>query len=117
LKKCSGLIFILFFFSSCTRVQFVENGSKEFALSSVHGSEKIIETTGIQEFYFWGMIPEVATIDLDQAFKDENVSSPSMVKIERVHTAYSLLMTFLTLGLYVPSPYRIEVYSKGENRP
>ena len=115
--KFSMMIKCFIFFSlltSCSTIEFSDNGQKHFNVSSVAESEKVVTIYGTADFYFWGMLPGVSKINLDDAFFEQGVHEPSMVKIERVSTLQSVFYSLVTLGLYLPEPYRISVYSKKE---
>jgi hypothetical protein len=105
---------LIFLLTSCSTIEFVQNGKQEFSISSITGSENFIQIEDEVPFYFWGIMPDMATVDFDKIFFDKGVHNPSMVKVERIRTFKSTLYSLLTLGLYLPEPYRVTVFSKGE---
>jgi len=98
--------------SSCSQIEFVQNGFKPFRISAQGGSEKVIEVQGEVPFYFWGLVPRKHVVDLETELFEKGAHSPSMVKVGRESTFRSVFYTLVTLGLYVPEPYVISVYSR-----
>lgn len=111
--KSLFLYFVILIFSlTCSQIEFVQNGLRPFRVSAESGSEKIIEVHGEVPFYFWGLVPKKHVVDLETELFEKGAHSPSMVKVGRESTIRSALYTILTLGLYVPEPYVISVYSR-----
>lgn len=111
--KSIFLIFvILIFTTSCSQIEFVQNGAKPFKISAESGSEKIIEVHGEVPFYFWGLVPKKHVVDLETELFEKGAHFPSMVKVGRESTFRSTFFTIMTLGLYDPEAYVISVYSR-----
>lgn len=101
--------------SSCSTMEFVQNGKSTYHISLINGAERVVEKEEEVGFYFWGLYPEVHQIDFDKVFFEMGVHDPSNVKIERTYTFKSILWTTLTLGLFMPENYKITVHSKGNS--
>jgi hypothetical protein len=97
--------------ASCAQLDFHNEGPSEFHVSSIGGSEKVVEVEGIAPFYFWGLVPGSMKINLDNEFFMMGANKPSMVKIESSTSAVTLLYGLFTLGIYFPQSYKISVYS------
>lgn len=111
--KSLFLYFVIMIFSmSCSQIEFVQNGLKPFKISAESGSERIIEVRGEVPFYFWGLVPKKHVVDLDTELFEKGAHYPSMVKVGRESTFSSAFYTIITLGLYVPEPFVISVYSR-----
>lgn len=105
------IVFLLLLCSSCAQLEFHYDGPKEFHVSSIGGSEKIVEVDGMAPFYFWGLVPGTMKVNLDNEFFMLGANNPSMVKIESNTTALSLFYSIVTFGIYFPQSYKISVYS------
>ena len=108
------ILLTLISFHGCSTIEFVQEGREVYKVATSPASDKFIEISNSTPFYFWGLVPQKAVINLDKEFFLQGVKNPSMVKITRSTTFSSWLSMCMTLGLYMPEDYSISVYSKGE---
>ena len=100
--------------TSCSSIEFTSTGFEAFKVAAVPKSERPVELKVTRGFYFWGISPKKAEFNLSDEFKGLGVSEPSFVSITQMYTFSDVLLTVLSLGLYAPVTYQVNLLSKGE---
>ncbi len=109
-------MFLLVVFSaltvSCTTLSFKSYG--EFPINigprKFHG--EIQEYVGEKDFYLWGIIPFEHKVYIDTIMKEYDFYSVANIEIEEYQSTTNFILSFLSLGLYVPRNYRVKFYGK-----
>lgn len=118
LKEIKSL-FIIFLFtgcillqSGCTTLSFKSYGQFHVNVGprSFHGDIETYE--GERDFYLWGIIPYEHKIYVDDLMKEYDYISVANIEIEEYQTFFNSVLSYLSLGLYVPRNFRVKFYGK-----
>lgn len=101
----------------CTTIHFRSNSSVPvtFAGNPDHQKEVMIE--GQRDFYFWGLQPEHEEVFIDEEVRKAGYDGLSKAIIYEHKNTQQTLISFLTLGIYLPKGYTITGYSSGNMIP
>ena len=106
------LIFVTLVSSSCTTLSFKSYGQFPINIGAKKYHGEISEFIGEKDFYLWGIIPYEHNIYIDDVMKEFDYISIANIEIEEYQTSKNFLLSFLSLGLYVPRNFRIKFYGK-----
>lgn len=95
-------------------MKFVAEGKTTFKISANSNSEREIEKEETVDFYFWGMLPGIHKIDLEDIGNENGLDQGTYVSVEQRISPKDLFFTVFTLGIYCPIDYKIKVLIKKE---
>ena len=103
--------------SSCATIHFRSNDSipVTFTGNGSHQKEVLIE--GDKSFYWWGINPEYHEVFVDEEIKKAGYKSLSKAIIYEQKDPQDILISFLTLGIYVPRGWTITGFTDGQKGP
>lgn len=111
----SLIIFLCLSTTGCTSLNFIASGRTPFKIAANANSEQSVEIEGTSDFYFWGISPGNATIDLEDHENRLGLNLPSYVSVYQTTSLKSVFYTIATLGLYCPADYKIVVLTSKED--
>jgi hypothetical protein len=77
--------------------------------------QKEISIVGHKDFYFWGVEPEEHEVFIDEEVQKAGYDGISKVVIYEHKNPQDILISFLTLGLYLPRGYTITGFTSGKS--
>ena len=112
MKHLFFLTLILLNSISCTTLTFKSYGQFPIHLGAkkYHGEIEVYE--GEKDFYLWGIIPYEHKVYLDNVLKEYDYVSAANIEIEEYQNLENFILSFVSLGLYVPRNYRVKFYGK-----
>ncbi len=105
---------ILLFTTSCSSLNFIASGKTPFKIIALSKSDRKVSIEGTEDFYFWGMLPKNVDIDLEDESNRLGLYLPSHVSVEQSIGWKSFFYSVVTLGLYCPVDYKIDVLTSKE---
>jgi hypothetical protein len=116
MKNLSAL-FLLVMVSSCTTIHFRSNNSVPVTFDGNPKHQKEVSIVGHRHFYFWGAEPEQHEVLIDEEVRKAGHDGLSKLIIYEQKNPQDILISFLTLGLYLPRGYTITGYTSGNMLP
>lgn len=116
MKNFSALI-LLGFLTSCTTIHFRSNNSVPVSFEGNPKHRKEVSIVGHRPFYFWGIEPEFHEVFIDEEVKGAGYDGLSKLVIYEHKNPQDILISFLTLGFYLPRGYTITGFASGEAGP
>lgn len=101
-------ILTLFLVSACAELRIHSRGKIPVWLGPKEGHQHIIEKSGKKQFFFWGLVPDVHEINLDEELGDTGVISAANVTVEVEQSWQSFFKELFSLGLYNPREYKVK---------
>ena len=108
---------ILAVLTSCTTIHFRSNNSVPVSFDGNSKHQKEVSIVGHKHFYFWGVEPEEHVVYVDEEVRKAGYDGISKLIIYEHKNPQDMLISFLTLGLYLPRGYTIAGFSSGEMLP
>ena len=99
---------------SCTTIHYRSNNSIPVSFEGNPKHKKEVSITGARHFYFWGIDPEHHEVFVDEEVRQAGYDSISKLIIFEHKNPQDTLISFLTLGLYMPRGYTITGFTSGE---
>ncbi len=116
MKNLFGFILLLSSFS-CTTIHFRSHNSVPVSFDGNPKHQKEVSITGHQDFYFWGSKPENHEVFIDEEVRKAGYDSISKLIIYEQKNPQDIVISFLTLGIYLPRAYTITGYTSGNMLP
>ena len=116
MKIISSLL-LLGTLASCTTIHFRSNNSIPVTFEGNSNHQKEVTIQGQRDFYFWGADPEHHVVYLDEEIRKAGYDGMSKVIIYEQKNPQDMLISFLTLGIYLPRGYTITGYTSGKTLP
>jgi hypothetical protein len=116
MKILSSLI-LLATLSSCTTIHFRSNNSVPVTFEGNPKHQKEVSIVGHRHFYFWGVEPEEHEVFIDEEVRKAGYDGISKLIIYEHKNPQDILISFLTLGLYLPRGYTITGFASGNVLP
>ncbi len=93
----------------CSTVRYRSSGRIPINLlkDEVHRTRRLLTVEGVAHLYLWGMIPSETVVNLDQLVKGSEVTYLEAVRVHEYRSFKNVLMSWLTLGMYVPLNYEV----------
>lgn len=113
-------IYSLFFalaISGCTTIHFRSNNTIPVSFEGNPKHQKEVSIEGQRHFYFWGVEPEHHEVFIDEEVRKAGYDGISKVIIYEQKNPQDNLISFLTLGLYLPRAYTITGFTSGKTIP
>jgi hypothetical protein len=110
-------LFFLVAFAGCTTIHYRSKNTipVSFEGNSKHQKEVFIE--GHRHFYFWGVEPEHHEVFIDEEVRKAGYDGISKLVIYEQKNPQDTLISFLTLGFYLPRGYTITGFASGNTIP
>lgn len=116
MKILSSLI-LLATLSSCTTIHFRSNNTVPVSFEGNPKHQKEVSIVGHRDFYFWGVEPDEHEVFIDEEVRKAGFDGISKLIIYEHKNPQDILISFLTLGLYLPRGYTITGFSSGNVLP
>jgi hypothetical protein len=116
MKNLFGLILCLSLVS-CTTIHFRSNNSIPVTFEGNPSQKKLVFIEGDKAFYFWGVDPEHHEVFIDEEVRKAGYDGISKVVIYEPKSPQNNLISFLTLGLFLPRSYVISGYVSDSTLP
>lgn len=100
-------LFALLILCSCTTIHFRSNNTVPVTFEGNPNHQKEVSIVGQKDFYFWGIEPQEEVVYVDEVVRDSGYDGISKVIIYEHKNPQDMLISILTLGLYVPRGYTI----------
>lgn len=110
-------LFLLSFLASCTTIHFRSNNSIPVTFDGNPKHQKEVSVVGHRHFYFWGIEPDEHEVFIDEEVRQAGYDGISKLVIYEQKNPQDILISFLTLGLYLPRGYTITGYTSGNMLP
>jgi hypothetical protein len=114
--KIYSLILVLLF-TGCTTIHFRSRNSIPVSFEGNPKHQKEVEIVGHRHFYFWGVEPEHHEVFIDEEVRQAGYDGISKLIVYEQKNPQDILISFLTLGLYLPRGYTISGYTSGKMIP
>lgn len=106
------LVLLLGLLFGCTTTRYTSEGKIPLYISSEPKNIKAFEIEGRHLFYWWGKIPEVSEIRLDELVAREGHMSAANLRVREYRTMRDWLQSLFSFGLYTPITYRINGFAR-----
>lgn len=116
MKILSSLI-LLATLSSCTTIHFRSNNSVPVSFEGNPKHQKEVSIVGHRHFYFWGVEPDEHEVFIDEEVRKAGYDGISKLIIYEHKNPQDILISFLTLGLYLPRGFTITGFASGNVLP
>lgn len=113
MKNFTALI-LLGCLTSCTTIHFRSNNSVPVSFEGNPNHRKEISIVGHRHFYFWGVEPDHHEVFIDEEVKSAGYDGLSKAVIYEQKNPQDILISFLTLGIYLPRGYTITGFTSGD---
>lgn len=110
-------LFVLFFYAGCTTIHFRSNNSIPVSFEGNPQHQKEVSIVGYRHFYFWGVEPEYHEVFVDEEVRKAGYDAISKVVIYEQKNPQDILISFLTLGFYLPRGFTIAGFTSGKLLP
>lgn len=110
-------LILLAFLTSCTTIHFRSNNSIPVSFEGNPKHLKEVSIVGHRHFYFWGVEPEEHEVYVDDEVRKAGYTGISKLIIYEHKNPQDILISFLTLGLYLPRGYTITGFTSGDILP
>lgn len=109
--------FLLATISGCTTIHFRSKNTVPVSFEGNPDHQKEVSIIGHRHFYFWGIEPEHHEVYIDEEVRKAGWDGISKLIIYEHKNPQDILISFLTLGLYMPRGYTITGFVSGETLP
>ncbi len=103
--------------SSCTTIHFRSKHSIPVTFEGNPKHQKEIWISGTRHFYFWGADPDHHNVFIDEEVRAAGYDGISKLVVYEPKNPQNNLISFLTLGLYLPRNYTITGFVSGNQLP
>lgn len=110
-------LFLLVMVSSCTTIHFRSKNTLPVTFEGNPKHQKEVSIVGHRHFYFWGVEPEEHEVFVDEEVRKAGYDGLSKLIIYEQKNPQDILISFLTLGIYLPRGYTITGYTSGNMLP
>lgn len=110
-------LFLLVIVSSCTTIHFRSKNSIPVTFEGNPKDQKEVSIIGHRHFYFWGAEPSEHVVYIDEEVRKAGYDGISKVIIYEQKNPQDILISFLTLGLYLPRGFTITGFTSGNMLP
>jgi hypothetical protein len=112
--KFISLLFLALVSLSCSTIHFRSNQTIPVTFEGNPRHQKKVEITGKSDFYFWGADPNYAVVFIDEEVKRAGYPALSKAIVYESKEPSNILISFLTLGIYMPTGWTITGFTEGE---
>jgi hypothetical protein len=111
--KILNSLFLLALISSCTTIHFRSQSMIPVSFEGNPKHQKEVSIVGHRDFYFWGIEPEEHEVFIDEEVQRAGYDGISKLVIYEHKNPQDILISFLTLGLYLPRGFTITGFTSG----
>lgn len=115
--KIISSFLLLAIISSCTTIHYRSKNSVPVSFEGNPKHQKEITITGHRHFYFWGIEPDEHEVLIDEEVRKAGYDGISKLIIYEHKNPQDILISFLTLGFYLPRGYTITGFASGNMLP
>jgi hypothetical protein len=112
--KILNSLFLLILISSCTTIHFRSQNMVPVSFEGNPKHQKEVSIVGHRDFYFWGVEPEEHEVFIDEEVQRAGYDGISKLVIYEHKNPQDILISFLTLGLYLPRGFTITGFTSGQ---
>lgn len=112
MKILSSLI-LFSLISGCTTIHFRSKNSVPVTFEGNPKDQREVSIVGHRDFYFWGVEPREHEVYIDEEVKNAGYNSISKLIIYEHKNPQDILISFLTLGFYLPRGFTITGFTSG----
>lgn len=116
MKYISFFLFVIIF-SGCTTIHFRSNNTIPVTFTGNPAHRKEVSLEGKRDFYFWGAEPDHQEVLIDEEVRKAGYDGISKVVVYEQKSPQENLISFLTLGFYLPRSYTITGFVSGNSIP
>jgi hypothetical protein len=113
--KILNSFFLFATLSSCTTIHFRSQNMIPVSFEGNPKHQKEVSIVGHRDFYFWGVEPEEHEVFIDEEVQKAGYDGISKLVVYEHKNPQDILISFLTLGLYLPRGYTITGFTSGNN--
>lgn len=113
--KIQSFILFLAILSSCTTIHFRSNNTVPVTFEGNPSHQKEVSIVGHRQFYFWGVEPEEHEVFIDEEVSKAGYDGLSKLIIYEHKNPQDILISFLTLGFYIPRGFTITGFTSGSS--
>lgn len=115
--KIISSFLLLAIISSCTTIHYRSKNSVPVTFEGNPKHQKEVTITGHRHFYFWGIEPDEHVVLIDEEVRKAGYDGISKLIIYEHKNPQDILISFLTLGFYLPRGYTITGFASGNMLP
>lgn len=109
---------VLFFaVTGCTTIHFRSKNSVPVTFDGNPKQQKEVSIVGHRHFYFWGIEPDEQVVYIDEEVRKAGYDGLSKLIVYEQKNPQDILISFLTLGLYLPRGFTITGFASGNTLP
>lgn len=101
----------------CTTIHFRSKNTIPVTFEGNPKHQKEVSVVGHRHFYFWGLEPQEHEVFIDEEIRKAGHDSMSKVVIYEQKNPQDMLISLLTLGLYLPRGFTITGFTSGNTLP
>jgi hypothetical protein len=109
-------LFLAAILSSCTTIHFRSQNMVPVNFEGNPKHQKEVSIVGHRDFYFWGVEPEEHEVFIDEEVQKAGYDGISKLVIYEHKNPQDILISFLTLGLYLPRGFTITGFTSGASQ-
>jgi hypothetical protein len=106
-------LFLLGTLASCTTIHFRSKNTIPVTFEGNPQHRKEVSIVGHRHFYFWGVEPDHHVVFIDDEVRQSGYDGISKVVIYEHKNPQDILISFLTLGFYMPRGFTITGFTSG----
>lgn len=103
--------------SGCTTIHYRSKNSVPVTFEGNPKHQKEVTITGHRHFYFWGIEPDEHEVLIDEEVRKAGYDGISKLIVYEHKNPQDILISFLTLGFYLPRGYTITGFTSGNMLP
>ena len=111
--KILNSLILLAIISSCTTIHFRSQNMIPVTFEGNPKHQKEVSIVGHRDFYFWGVEPEEHEVFIDEEVQRAGYDGISKLVIYEHKNPQDILISFLTLGFYLPRGFTITGFVSG----
>ena len=115
--KLASILLSLSVLASCTTIHFRSNHSVPVSFDGNPEHQKEVSILSKRDFYWWGADPDHHTVFIDEEIRKAGYDGISKLVIYEQKSPQENLISFLTLGIYMPRSYTITGFTTGKMLP
>lgn len=103
--------------SGCTTIHYRSKNTIPVSFEGNPKHQKEVSIVGHKHFYFWGAEPDEQEVFIDEEVRQAGYDGISKLIIYEQKDPQDILISFLTLGFYLPRGYTITGFTSGNMLP
>lgn len=111
------VLILLASITGCTTIHFRSNNTIPVTFEGNPEHRNEVSIIGHRDFYFWGIEPDQHEVYIDEEVRQAGHDGMSKLIIYEHKNPQDILISFLTLGFYMPRGYTITGFTSGNMLP